>query len=194
MSATAHIGRKTAAPGLLILAVVAAVLASIGAGTASAKPTADNPAASGAVKVAEAKMVLNCTNMSKSVHQYAVAHDYCPPAGAGDVGTNGIVYGNCGSSEIWIDDAPGVGWASITYGFYSQLGGVVYRSLSVGFVGDDNTDTWTDSGWMASASYYAGNTVWTGIGYASAHLGGSVTLFWGATCYLLQPSSGEYIY
>lgn len=180
-------------PLLLTVAIMAAVAAALGAGTAAAAPAPDDAANPPAATVVRAEMLLDCTNMRESVHEYAVAHEYCPPAGSGDVSTNGIVYGNCGSSEIWLSNEPGVGWASVVYGFNSSVGTVVHRNLGIGVAGDDASPSWNDSGWMNSSTYYAGNSVWTGIGWAYASLGGTVTLIWGGQCTLLEPQAAKYI-
>lgn len=194
MFVTARLGRKAAVRSvLLVAALVVTMLAALGTGTASATPGTGDADESATVKT-EAKMLLDCTNMSESVHKYAVQHEYCPPAGSGDVSTNGIVYGNCGSSEVYIGDAPGAGWGSVYYGFRSAVGTVVYRNLAVGYAGDDNGGSFGDSGYMFSTSYYAANDVYTGVGSAYASMGGSVTLAWGGVCYLLQPSDSAFIY
>lgn len=192
MSVTGLKTRRAGRPRLTLLAalpLVAMLFLMLGAGSAAATPTADG-AERAEGKVVEAEMRLDCTNMSESVHDYAVEHGYCPSED--DVGPDDIRYGSCGSSEIWISSAGG-GDASIEYGFNSSLGPVVYRNLGIGYAGDDDSGGWNDSGVMASSSYYAADTLFTGVGQADTSLGGTVTLAWGGQCTLLEPHSTAFI-
>lgn len=168
--------------------------------TMAAPPTmAATPEDSGApvVGAIEAPMFLDCDALRGQVRKYAVDHDYCPSAGGQPVGVTpqNTVYGNCGSSFIYIEDP---NWTSSTakfrYGFSSSKGVVVSRRLAVGYSGPRGPGGFSDTGLMASTSYsHTSGERTTGTGYVYATLGGSVTLFWGASCTLLQATDGEYI-
>src|SRR5256885_7942 len=103
------LGRAARAAALLTIAVTALVFA--GAAGASAAPAAPAalkaPAAPGAgpAKQINGKMTLNCTALDAAKRQYAVDHGYCPPVSdaekGGGMGTEGVAYGDCGSSSIW---------------------------------------------------------------------------------------------
>ncbi|MBM6400448.1 hypothetical protein [Phycicoccus sonneratiae] len=182
-----HVIRAALGATTLLLAIVVP-------SAAAATPDAATPVGVGVV---EAPMYLDCGALRGQVRKYAVDHAYCPAAGrtSGDVTPQNTVYGNCGSSFIYIEDP---NWTSSTarfrYGFSSSKGIVVSRNLAVGYSGARGPGGFSDSGFMASTSYsHTSGERTTGSGYLYATLGGTVTLFWGASCTLLQPTDGEYI-
>lgn len=138
--------------------------------------------------VVTATMRLDCDTMSAKARRYAVAHGYCPAPGTRSPATT--VSGDCGTSSIDIYNSGVSGTAIITYGFHSTRGTVVYRALVVGWAGQADADGWSDFNYMFSSSYNSGgDAVGTGVGEASATLSGTVTLWWGGKCTLLNPVS-----
>lgn len=165
--------------------------------SASSTQTTSGPrTASSEIRAVETAMTLDCEAFRGNVRKYAIEHGYCPmPDSPGKPSPYNTVYGACGSAFIYIEDP---NWESYTakfrYGFRSTLGTVVARSLAVGYVGPKGPGGFSDSGFMASSSYSRTSGKYTtGSGYLTATLGGKVTLFWGGTCTLLQPTDGEYI-
>lgn len=139
-------------------------------------------------------MTLDCGTMSAKAHQYAVAHGYCA---GGSRSPDTVVTGNCGSSEIYIYtdySTPDLGWADIKYGFASTKGTVIYRNLGVGYAGESDSGGFNDSSVMFSSSYTRTVSRYVGSGEAYASVGGTVTLWWGAQCTLLEPeASGDIV-
>ena len=177
---------------LAAMMAVAAAALSLLAGPAMASPSGAPPSSPPAGAI-HAQMVLNCDTMSAKAHGYAVSHGYCPTS-TGSAAPNAVAYGNCGDSWIYIfDDTEGN--AEIDWGFDSSLGAVVYRSLSVGYSGVDESGGWPDAAWMSSSSYANARTgIWVGpYGEAYATVGGTVTLWWGGQCTLLEPTDSTYM-
>ena len=199
-------GRAAAALGALLAAVL---ICSIGtAGQAAALPAAEVAAVqaakartavaglhAGAPVVLRAELTMDCATLSAKAKRYAVAHGYCPATtGSGGVGTLNTVTGNCGSSFIYIYPWGYAGEADVYYGFVSSRGAVVYRYLNGYWDSSNGLDgSWTNSGYMASSSYSAWRNINAGRGTMYTALSGYVTLWWGATCYLLVPTDTAYV-
>lgn len=71
--------------------------------------------------------------MSTEARRYATEHNLCPSgAGDGTIGTQGIVYGNCGAAWMFVsDDVIGDAPADFAYGTASILGTIVYTDLRI---------------------------------------------------------------
>lgn len=180
----------------LSAALALATAVSAFAATASSASAATKAGASttASVQVVTAPMTLDCGTMSAKAHQYAVAHGYCA---GGSRSPDTVVTGNCGSSEIYIYtdySTPDLGWADIKYGFASTKGTVIYRNLGVGYAGESDSGGFNDSSVMFSSSYTRTVSRYVGSGEAYASVGGTVTLWWGAQCTLLEPeASGDIV-
>lgn len=170
-----------------VVALVGVSLIGTSAAPAQAAPATDPHESP--IAAVHAQMQLDCTSLTGEQEQYAIAHDYCPaPSKHGDVTTMGVRYGDCGDSWIYMFAASGP-TVDIDYGFTSNKGPVIYRALAIGYAGSDAIAGWRDDRTMASASYSSGRSdVYTGYGSASATLGGTITLAWGARCTLLEPT------
>lgn len=165
------------------LAVVGALLAALVVGTGAA--SADSTSAGG--ELLRVDMRLDCVNMTEQARSYAVEHDLC--TADGQVGTAGVVTGNCGSSWIWIYNANG-GRARFVYGYASTQGTVIAHVLRVSWYNwaTGGASGWTDAAGRLSSSYETSRTTFTGAGYVTTGLSGFVTLWWGGTCNLLNPT------
>ncbi len=183
--------RRVCVTLMLAVAVVAALVTGSGIASASAA-TVQNSTHRIPVKAVHAKMGLDCTHMSAAAHKYATDHGYCTAANT-KVAPNGVVYGDCGDSWIYIFDVGG-GDADIDYGFDSNWGAAVYRNLSIGYAGSESADGWSDSDWMGSSSYSSSREYLpVGVGDAYASMGGSIGLWWGGTCTLYDPADSTWI-
>jgi hypothetical protein len=186
-----RIFRQVCVTLMLAVAVVAALVT--GSGTASASvATAQNSTQRTPIKAVHAKMSLDCTHMSVAAHKYATGHGYCAAATT-KITPNGVAYGDCGDSWIYIFDVGG-GDADIDYGFDSSWGAAVVRNLSIGYAGWESSGGWSDSGWMSSSSYSSSREyIPVGPGDAYASMGGSIGLWWGGSCTLNDPSDSTWI-
>jgi hypothetical protein len=174
----------------------AAVALAVGGITTSASAATITPARAGG-QVVHTQLTLDCANMSKQVHRYAVAHHYCTATGAGVVSpdSTGEESGDCGSSYITINNQGG-GYAGFSWGFASSLGPVVYRGLEVNWVNElfGNSGGWPDGSAMLGSNYSSPvRRVGTGQGNVFGDVGGYVVLLWGGTCDLLNPSTTQKI-
>jgi hypothetical protein len=187
--------RKLALAFSMVFLAMTAALTASGSPAFAATPGAAATQAAAATSSAahasqsrvEGALVLDCTHMSAAAHRYAVAHHYCGP---NSPKPNDTVCGNCGCSFIDLFNRSR-GYAGMYYGFKSSKGTVIHRSLAVNWANftKGNAGGWGDSGFMASSSYSADRHVDTHAGIVSAVLSGSVTLWWGASCTLLEPTS-----
>ncbi len=132
-------------------------------------------------------MTIDCVNMSKPVHAYAVSHGYCPST-KGTVGY-GTTRDNCGSSWLILWDE-GNRTADFAYGFQSTIGNVVYRSLGINWnnLTGGEGGLVTDSSWMNNSYYNTDRRQVTGTGFVTATMTGWVQLWWGAQCTIVPPS------
>jgi hypothetical protein len=162
--------------------------------SASAATTAPAPVST---RVVPAQLTLDCVNMTAQARQYAVAHHYCPAAGAGTAMpySTGYASGDCGTSFISIVDEGG-GYARFSWGFSSSLGTVAYRGLGVNWLNErfGNFGGWPDNKFMWSSGYSSTpRTVGTGEGNVFGDVTGYVVLWWGGTCDLLAPETTQKI-
>lgn len=176
-------------------AIVALALAGLSA-SASAATTPAHASTSG-VRVIHIGLALDCAHMSASARHYAIAHHYCTAAGTAAIhpDSTGTEPGDCGTSFITINNLRG-GRAQFIWGFSSTLGTVIGRNLAVNWLNElfGNFGGWGDSSVMFSSSYSSpARTVATGEGEVFGDEGGSVLLWWGATCTLLNPSTAQNI-
>jgi hypothetical protein len=145
------------------------------------------------VTVGSAKMTLDCSSMSKSVHAYAVAHDYCPALG-GSVTPFNVTAGDCGSAALAMANY-GHNYAQFSYGFHSTQGNVVYRSLGLNWTNWNTGGSGSsgDSGWMNNSYYSTTRNQLTYSGYVTGSMSGWVLLWWGGTCTIIPPSSSAQV-
>lgn len=175
----------------IAILMAALTFTALGAGTAQADDKSTAPSA----KLVELPMTLACDKLDANALIYAVEHNYCTPDGKSVMSANGIVVGDCGSSWMWVFDDNVPSRAFMRYGFSSTLGAVVFRSLRVDW-GNWTTGRvggWPDSGFMSSSFYENTPAVYTGSGLVGAGLTGTVTLWWGGICGVLNPTSAEWI-
>jgi hypothetical protein len=137
-------------------------------------------------------MTLDCVNMTEQARAYAVHNNLCTPDGKAvesGVSTYGVVTGNCGSSWIWIYNSNG-GYARFVYGYHSTRGTVVAHVLRVSWYNwsTGGASGWTDAAGRLSSTYEIQRTRFTGAGYVATGLSGFVTLWWGGTCNILNPT------
>jgi hypothetical protein len=183
-----HIKRARYRVSVLAVSALAIFGVVSGTGTAHASTSTKTQAT---VAVA-GTLTVDCSGLSASAEAYAVAHGYCRASG-GPAPLN-EESGNCGTSEIYLDDWSGhKGYGIVTYGFDSTSGTVVSRSLEVQYAGTTAASDFTDNSVMFSSSYYSSNYIYLSVGDAFAVLSGSVRLWWGGTCTLANPTSTAYI-
>jgi hypothetical protein len=175
----------------LLFPVIAVVCLSVAfLATPPAYAASVHPPSGATVTVVHARMTLDCVHMTASVHHYAVTHGYCPTG-------NGVSYGNCGDSWIYIYDGGGGGFAAITYGFDSSLGPAAARNLIINWYNWDQaiSGSYSDASgfWPPTANYSNGIWEQTGGGWVTTTMGGHILLAWGAVCDILSPSDGATI-
>jgi hypothetical protein len=175
------------ATAAIVLTLPAAALATT---TTSGTTAQFSAAAAGSVTVEVAPMTLDCGSMSPSVHNYAVAHGYCPASTSGIASPYNTVAGNCGDSYLYMSNAR-VSEARFHYGFYSTDGTVAYRDLVVSWANWKyfNVGNYTDATYMWNAGYDTTKTLYTKTGYVTGALSGNVDLWWGGICSILHPTS-----
>ena len=163
-----------------------------GGSAAPAGGAAQQSAAAAAQPQVTAQLRLDCTHLSVSAHEYAVAHQYCPgTAGAGNR-TTVVVWGNCGYSAVGIS---GVSHqiAALGWGFGSTMGTVVYHGLLVIFTDGYGPRTIPDNGPMFSSTYWAGALRYVKPGFVRVTLTGYVILWWGGRCFISGTSATDII-
>ena len=168
--------------GAICIVATAGLAASVTTASASTDSGA-SPAVVSSERVA-AEMTFSCGSLSASALSYAIKQGYCPASSK--LGKLDTVTGSCGSSYVELDNY-GQGLGVIVYGFGSTLGTVAYRSLYVSYSGPAASSGFPDTGSMWNANYSASNIAYFGVGKGIATMEGSVTLWWGASCTLLQP-------
>jgi hypothetical protein len=168
-------------------------------GTAALAAPTVAPASQSAISSADAAtpnavdvpMTLDCVNMTAKARAYAVAHEYCPSEGGL---ANNTVYGNCGSSWIYIHPWGYAGEADVSYGFSSSKGTVIHRALYGYWDSTNGLDgSWSNIAYMASSRYSTSRNINAGRGTMYATVDGVVTLWWGGQCYLLSPYDRRYV-
>lgn len=145
----------------------------------------------------EAPMVLQCGQLTGKALAYANKHDLCPSkrSMSGEVQPFGEAVGDCGISWLEIE-AIGGGWARFHMGANSSQGPIAKVDYSTTWL---NWDT-NGSGGFAGTDWVWGNP-WTQArdqntqaGFVTGTLSGVVTLWWGGTCAILNPSDDQMIY
>ncbi len=149
--------------------------------------------ATNTLTVGSAAMTLDCSSMSKSVHAYAVAHNYCP-ALSGSVAPDNTTVGDCGSSALAMANY-GHNYAQFSYGFHSTEGNVVYRSLGINWTNwnTGGSGSFGDSNWMNNSFYSTTRNQLTYSGFVTGSMSGWVLLWWGGTCNIIPPSSSAQV-
>ncbi|MET3810945.1 hypothetical protein [Arthrobacter sp. UYEF3] len=177
------------------MTVIIACLLSLGFVVSPASAAETSPANQATSDVAvQVPMQLDCVNMTDKAREYADAHQLCPKAGkAGGVSPNIAVQDNCGWSWVYVQSTGVRGYASINYGFDSSLGPVAWRSLAVGYAGNEYYGGWNDEDWTWNHYYQTGQVRYVGLGGASATMGGSVTLAWGGVCSVGPVNGSGYV-
>lgn len=147
-------------------------------------------------------MVLDCVNMSEEVRAYADERGYCDgntpliDKGIISIATTPVtVIGSCGSATINQMNGPNPGQAQWGLGVQSSLGPLIrvnwwinWTNWSVGFGGNE-AGTWGGF----STSFGTNHFGTTAPGWVTSSLGGTVTLAWGGTCQILNPTDGGQI-
>ena len=175
---------------IMVLAVTAAFTLSgapaFAAGSAGTAGTAAQSAQASSSSEVGA-LVLDCKDLSPAAKRYAKAHDICQPNSPGPADKR---CGNCGCSYLDLFNRQR-GYAGMLYGFKSTKGSVIHRNLHVGWINltQSSSGGWNDNHYMASSKYSADRHVDTHRGEVAGDLSGSVTLWWGAHCTLLNPVS-----
>lgn len=184
----------------LTLAIAVALGGGLAAGTATAavagvsKPGVPKPGET--VKV-EAPMALDCVNLTPTAREYALTNNICTADGKAvqhDVSTQDSAAGPCGISWIYIYSA-GRGDARIRYGYESSQGAVAAHFLTIGWANwtRGTSLTFEDDGSPFSSYYQNTQTKYTDTGYVNVALSGSVLLWWGGTCSVLNPVDGTQV-
>lgn len=119
---------------------------------------------------------------SGTAAQRARAREVCDTP-QGDVSTNNVVYGACGSSTLWVWN-DGAGHAGIFGAAHSTKGPIVHLSFTINWT---NVDTGrsgyiSDSAWPWSSDWSTYRTPYTGAGYVQAWMSGQVETAWGYVC------------
>lgn len=132
-------------------------------------------------------MTIDCVNMTVSVHEYAVAHNYCPATSGHQI--LGTTYGDCGSSWLLMWDY-GHNYADFSYGFQSSQGNVVRRNLGINWTNwsTGGSGSFGDNDWMNSSYYNTTRTEYTYSGFVTGSMSGWVLLWWGGVCTIIPPS------
>lgn len=150
------------------------------------------------------RMVVLCDKLSGSVLEEAIRRNLCPPVNS-DTPLGGILngvapddrrYGDCGWSELYIDDAdPNPGEAVFIMAVSSSQGAIVQINWRVDWVNWSTRNTGgfgrTDypfSGYWSRVEYRT-----TGAGDVTATLSGIITLWWSGMCGILNPADDAYI-
>lgn len=145
--------------------------------------------AQGPVKTITATLTLDCAHLSAEARKYATAHSLC----AGGAGTNDRTPpGDCGTSQIYVYNAYNSN-AQFDWGFDSTQGTVVGHALTIGYQINGGSASFDDIGTPFVSVYRNSETRWTGTGYLTTQLTGTVLLWWGATCTVAGASDWDNI-
>ncbi len=141
----------------------------------------------------EAPMVLQCDQLTGKALKYAKEHNLCPSKQGGGE-RYGEAVGDCGLSWIDISDIGG-GWARFQYGVNSSQGAIAKIDYIVSW---NNWDTggganFGGTEWVWGNPWSASRDQKTNAGFVTGTLGGTVTLWWGGTCAILNPTDEERI-
>jgi hypothetical protein len=179
----------------IVVALALAIAVALGGGTATAA-VAGVPKPGEAVKV-EVAMALDCVNLTPTAREYALTNKICTPDGKAvqsDVSTNGTVEGTCGTSWIYIFNAYR-GMARFLYGYNSTQGAVAAHWLTINWANwtRGTANNFGDSGSPLSSYFQNAQNKYTDTGWVNTALSGTVLLWWGGTCTLLNPTDGAQI-
>lgn len=151
-----------------------------------------------------ARMIVLCDKLSGSVLEEAVRRNLCPSANSNvPLGTtlNRVTpedrrYGDCGWSELYVDDAdPNPGEAVFIMAVSSSQGAIVQINWWVNWTNwsTRNTGGFGRTDYLFSSYWSRVEYRTTGTGDVTATLAGVVTLWWGGMCNILYPSDDAYI-
>lgn len=184
--------RRSAIQQVLVILVGILAVAALSPGQAVAAAKTPSPAGEDRAQLVSGALVLDCVNMTQSARKYATENQLCTADGKAVAKRSGAldeVTGNCGSSWIFIYNA-NRGNARFVYGYHSTQGTVIAHVLRVSWYNwaTSGANGWTDAAGRLSATYDTSATRFTGAGYVAAGSSGFVTLWWGGTCTLLNPT------
>lgn len=185
MVARTLFGRRLLRGGAIMLGAVALLIAlAVAPASASPDPTAPTPSSEHLLAVMP--MTLDCDGLTAAGRSYAKQHNICG-YDDGQVHTDSVAYGNCGSSWIWVFDNT-AGYADVLWGFSSTQGPVFYRNLLVSWKNwtTGGSGSYADKNWMASTTYSKDRQFGTKAGYVAVGLTGTVEVTLG-TCSILHP-------
>ncbi|WP_117209988.1 hypothetical protein [Allorhizocola rhizosphaerae] len=175
---------------LLLVAMAATLMAVAAPATAATSVSA---------REVKGQLRLNCTALPAQQRQYAVERNYCPPVTAaetGGVGVQNTVWGECGSSSLYIyDPAEANGVARFDMALHSTVGTMVEVSWNVTWHNQrtGQVSTFGDGAWPWSSDWSNQVPIWTNWGTVSGGLSGSMVTIWGGWCTILLPTDIEYI-
>lgn len=185
-------GVKRSFLSMALIVAAMATLVLVGPGPAAAETRGEVPdvaTAEAQGRLIRVDMALNCVNMTDQARAYAVEHQLCTADGR--IGAAGAVEGWCGTSYIWLYNLNG-GRMNVSYGYLSTQGAVVVHSLRVSWYNwaTGGSSGWSDIAGRFSSQYDAISRQFTGAGWVTAGLSGFVTLVWGGSCDILNPTDG----
>jgi opacity protein-like surface antigen len=175
----------------LVVAVVMLFGSAVGAAAANSTGSQSGTLtrAQGPVKTITVPLTLDCVHLSADARKYATAHNLC----TGAAGTNDVSPGDCGTSQIFVYNAYNDN-AQFDWGFDSSQGTVIGYGLTISYQINGGGASFDDSNagpW--SSGYRNSQTRWTGAGYLTTQLTGTVLLWWGATCGVGGASDWDWI-
>jgi hypothetical protein len=197
-------GRAVRTAAVVTIAMTALVFAAATAASAAPAPNtpkAPAPTAAGAATANKVNgtMTLNCTALDAAKRRYAVDHHYCPPVSdaekAGSIGPQNVVYGNCGSSWLWIFNR-NLGTADFWVGADSSQGAIMEISWNVGWSNRRNGSGggFGDANWPWASHWENTSRRFTDWGVVDGALTGTAILVWGATCDIALPTDTEVVF
>lgn len=183
-------GRTRFRLGLLVLLTTVGVVVPGIAAHAAAPPSQQSVVV---------EMVPDCAGISAQARAYAISHNIqvcgLNSPTSGGMTTQNTVAGTCGTSTILLNKVGGGNTLSVNWGFYSSLGPVSVRTLTV-VVGSTagSSGGWADWSPMYSNVYSAARLqTFPRHATALASLDGTVTLAWGLICLMKGPKASLYV-
>lgn len=146
------------------------------------------------VTAVSAPLRLNCTTMTKEARAYATKHRLCP-SGSGGVQPDDTVFGNCGSSTLFVNQGYASGIARFDEAVGSTLGGITRVNYNLAWMNWSTTQgySYNNGQWNWGTTWTNSDYFNTQLGYVTGSLGGYVVLVWGGTCDILNPGDGATI-
>jgi hypothetical protein len=175
-------------------AVVLAVAVAIPAQASDVAPTVGSTVTT---TTAIAPLLYDCSTLTAAGRQYAVNHNVniCGVLGGTDKGTvaspDNTVYNNCGSASISMSDA-GHGDAMIVWSVHSTQGWIIWYSTTVTYSGASRSGSVGFTGVPMNINAGDYTTPYTGEGWASAYLSGTVETVL-ADCYVAYPETSHFV-